>query len=102
MGFLERRLCGALKANQGTARCRRWWESLYHYLKSRSDSVYSIYFNAMTHLGRREELSGLKLHQGRFRLDIGKISLLKEWSGITADCPGQWWSPHPWRGSKNV
>ena len=38
----------------------------------------------------------------RFRLDIGKNSLLKEWSGIGAGCPEKQWSPHPWRGSKNV
>jgi len=24
--------------------------------------------------------------------------LLREVAG----CPGQWWGPHPWRGSKNV
>jgi len=28
--------------------------------------------------------------------------LLKEWSGIGTGCPGQWWSHHPWRCSKNV
>jgi len=33
---------------------------------------------------------------------LGKISSLKEWSGVGPGCPGQWWSPHPWRGSKNV
>jgi len=33
---------------------------------------------------------------------LGKISLLKEWSGVGPGCPGQWGSPHPWRGSKNV
>jgi len=31
---------------------------------------------------------------------LGKISLLQEWPG--PGCPGQWWSPHPWRGSKNI
>jgi len=30
------------------------------------------------------------------------MSLLKEWSGIGAGCPGWWWSPHPWRGSKHM
>jgi len=41
---------------------------------------------------------------GNYHLDwiLGKISLLKERSGIGTGCPGQWWSPHPWRGSKNV
>ena len=33
---------------------------------------------------------------------LGKISLLQEWSGTGPGCPGQWWSPHPWRGSKTV
>ena len=33
---------------------------------------------------------------------LGKISFLKEWSGIGTGCPGQWWSPHPCRCSKNV
>ena len=32
----------------------------------------------------------------------GKISLLKEWPGIGPGCPGQWGSPHPWRGPKTV
>ena len=27
---------------------------------------------------------------------------MKEWSGLGPGCPGRWWSPHPWRGSKNV
>ena len=33
---------------------------------------------------------------------LGKISFLKEWSGIGTGCPGQWWSPHPWKGSKTM
>jgi len=31
-----------------------------------------------------------------------KMSLLNEWSGTGTGCPGQWWSPHPWRDSKTV
>jgi len=27
---------------------------------------------------------------------LGKVSLLKEWSDIGIDCPGRWWSRHPW------
>jgi len=27
---------------------------------------------------------------------------MKEQSGIGTGCPGQCWSPHPWRCSKNV
>jgi len=26
---------------------------------------------------------------------LGKISLLKEWSGIRTGCPGKWWSHYP-------
>jgi len=36
--------------------------------------------------------NGLKLCSDRM---LGKISLLKEWSGIGPGCPGRWWSPHP-------
>ena len=31
---------------------------------------------------------------------LGKISLLKEWSGIGTGCPGRRLSPHPWRHLK--
>jgi len=40
--------------------------------------------------------------QGGLDFRLGKISLLKEWSGIGPGCPGQWWILHPWRGSKNM
>jgi len=40
--------------------------------------------------------------QGRLDWILGIISLLKAWSGIGPGCPGRWWSPHPWRGSKTV
>ena len=33
---------------------------------------------------------------------LGTISSLKEQSGAGPGCPGQWWSPHPWRCSKTV
>jgi len=33
---------------------------------------------------------------------LGKISSLKEWSDIGTGCPGKWWSPCPWRCSKNM
>ena len=33
---------------------------------------------------------------------LGRISFLKEWSGTGPGCPGQWGSPHHWRGSKTM
>ena len=33
---------------------------------------------------------------------LGKTALLKERSCIGTGCRGRWWSPHPWRSSKNV
>jgi len=33
---------------------------------------------------------------------LGKISSLKEFWSIGTGCPGKWWSPHPWRCSKNM
>ena len=32
---------------------------------------------------------------------LGKISLLEGLWSVGAGCPGQRWSPHPWRGSEN-
>jgi len=43
-----------------------------------------------------------KLYQGRFRLDMKKNFFTERVSGIGTGCPGQWWSHHPWRCSKNV
>ena len=33
---------------------------------------------------------------------LGKISLLKEWSGIGIGFPGRWLNHHPWRCLKNM
>jgi len=33
---------------------------------------------------------------------LGKISLLREWSGIGTGCPARWWSHRPCRCSKNM
>lgn len=43
--------------------------------------------------------NGLKLHQGKFGLDLRRISSWRRWSGIGTSCPGKspGWSLHPWK-----
>lgn len=48
----------------------------------------------------RNSLSGLKLHQRRFRLDLGTFSVQKVLQSFGPGCPGQWWDHQPWKCSK--
>lgn len=48
----------------------------------------------------RMRANGLKSFQGRFKLDIRKISSQKVWSSIGTGCPRRWYGP--WRCTKNV
>jgi len=70
--------------------------TLYNYLSEAGVGLFSQVTSS------RMRGNVLKLRQGRFRLDIRKNSLLKEWSGIGTGCPGRWLSPHSWRCSKNL
>ena len=74
--------------------------TLYNYLKGGCSEAGVGLFSQVT--SNRVRGNSLKLHQVRFDWILGKISLLREWSGIGTGCPGKWWSHHPWRCSKNV
>jgi len=77
------------------------WES--HLLSLRSSSPCPVVAGLFSHITSHSMRGdGLKLHQGRFRLDFKKNSSQKEWSGTGTGCPGRWWSHHPWRCLRTV
>jgi len=48
------------------------------------------------------EMVALSCIRGGSDWILGKISLLREWSGIGTGCPGKWWGHCPWRCSKSM
>jgi len=66
---------------------------LYNYLKGGCSEAGVGLFSQVT--SNRMRGNGLTLCQGKFRLDVRKKCLLKEWSSVGTGCPGRWLSPHP-------
>jgi len=74
--------------------------SLYNYVKEDCSEVGVGLFSQIT--GTRTRVNGLKLHQGRFGLDIRKNFFTERDINIGTGCPGTWLNHHPWRYLKDV
>ena len=74
--------------------------ALYNYLEGVCSQVGVGLFSRVT--SGRTRGNGLKLCQGRLRLDIREKIFTKGFSVIGTGCPWKWLSHHPWRNLKDV
>ena len=84
----------------GKRRLRGDLNALFQYLKGAYSKSGLGFFSLVT--GDKMRGNGLKLHQGKFRLDIRKHFFTERGLRTGIGSPGRWLSHHPWMCLKTV